>query len=274
MQQVERHYDNEDLEHAILAALQKAGKDLGHLTLEDFAPIDEFHIRGPEATREMAEAIGLGGGMQVLDVGSGLGGPSRRLAAGYGCRVTGLDLTESYCRVARALSRRLGLDHLVTYRVGDALDMPFDDMRFDVLWTQHAAMNIGDKPRLYNEMFRVLKPGGRLAIYDVVAGPGGEVYFPVPWARDPSISFLATADQLRCLLEAAGFDILSLRDTTADGLSWFKAKSEEIKKHGQPVLGYNLLLGEDFRQMARNQLRSFNENRMALVQVIARRPAN
>jgi len=274
MHKVERHYNHGDLEQTILAALEREGKDIEQLSLDDLAPIDEFHIRGPEATREMAEEIGLAGGMQVLDVGSGLGGPSRRLASNYGCSVTGLDLTEAYCRVAEALSVRLGLDHLVSYRTGNALDMPFDDMSFDVLWTQHTAMNIDAKAQLYTEMYRVLKPGGHLAIYDIIAGPGGQVYFPLPWARDPSISFLATDDELRHFLETAGFKILSWRDTTDDGLAWFKAKSAQIKKLGKPILGYQILLGEDFPQMARNQLRSFNENRMTLLQAIAKRPAN
>jgi SAM-dependent methyltransferase len=220
----------------------------------------------------MAEEIGLNDKMQVLDIGSGLGGPSRRLASNYGCHVTGLDLTEAYCRFARALSIRLGLDHLVSYRTGNALDMPFDDMRFDILWTQHAAMNINDKTRLYSEMFRVLTPGGHLAIYDVMSGPGGEVYFPVPWARDSSISFLATEDELRRYLETAGFRIVSWRDTTETGLAWFAAKSAEIKKQGRPIVGYHILLGDDFPQMGRNQLRSFNEKRMTLLQVIAMRP--
>jgi len=273
MLNVEQHYSLDDLEQTILQALEKAGKDIDQLILDDLAQIDEFHIRGPEATKEMAEEIGLDAGMQILDVGSGLGGPSRRLASNYGCRVIGLDLTDAYCRVAEAFSRRLGLDHLVSYRTGNALDLPFEDMRFDVLWTQHAAMNIGEKTQLYSEMYRVLKPGGHLAIYDVIAGPGGEVYYPLPWARDASISFLATDDELRHFLEAAGFNIMSWRDTTDTGLAWFAAKSAQIKKQGKPIVGYHLLLGEDFLQMARNQLRSFKENRMALLQVIATRPA-
>lgn len=273
MHKVEQHYTLGEIEQTILQALEGAGKDINQLTLDDFAQVDEFHIRGPEATSEMAEEIGIDAGMQILDVGCGLGGPSRRLASNYGCHVTGLDLTEAYCRVAEALSLRLGLDHLVSYRTGNALNMPFEDGCFDVLWTQHVSMNISDKAQLFAEMYRVLKPGGHLAIYDIIAGPGGDVYFPVPWARDPSISFLATDDELRNDLGAAGFNIISWRDTTDVGLAWFAAKSAQIKKHGRPILGYHMLMGDDFLPMARNQLRSFKENRMALLQVIAKRRA-
>jgi SAM-dependent methyltransferase len=273
MDNVERHYNQVELERIIFLALEYDGIDLERLALDDLAPIDEFHIRGAEATIELAEEIGLGQGMQVLDVGSGLGGPSRRLASVYGCHVTGLDLTEAFCRAAKALSARLGLDHLVSYRTGNALDMPFGDISFDVLWTQHVAMNIAKKNQLYTEIYRVLKPGGRLAIYDAIAGPGGEVYFPIPWARDPSISFLVTNEKLRHFLDQAGFTIISWRNTTEAGLAWFREKSAHIKKHGRSALGYHILLGEDFPQMTRNQLRSLNENRMALLQVIAERPA-
>jgi SAM-dependent methyltransferase len=173
MHEVERHYTRGQLERSILEALERAGKDLERLSLDDLAPIDEFHIRGREATKELAEEIGLDAEKLILDIGCGLGGPSRRLASEYGCRVIGLDLTEEYCRVAEALSTRLGLQALVSYRTGNALALPFDDMSFDVVWTQHASMNIGDKARLYGEMYRVLKPGGQLAIYDILAGPGG-----------------------------------------------------------------------------------------------------
>ena len=273
MNKVERHYNQRDLEQTIFQALETDGIDLEHLALDDLAGIDEFHIRGAEATIELAEEIGLNQRMKLLDVGSGLGGPSRRLASVYGCRVTGLDLTEAYCRVAQELSARTNLEHLVSYQTGSALNMPYANMSFDALWTQHVAMNIAEKNKLYTEMYRVLKPGGRLAIYDVMAGPGGDVYFPIPWARDPSISFLATDKELRYHLEQTGFNIASWRDTTEVGLAWFKEKSAHFKKHGRPALGYHLLLGDDFLQMARNQLRSLKENRMRLLQVIAERPA-
>ena len=185
---IEAHYTRSDLGSAILAALEKSGKDLDRLTPEDLAPVDEFHIRGRAATLELARAARLDSSRRVLDVGSGIGGTSRCLAREFGCRVTGIDLTEEYCRTAAMLSARIGLADLVDYRQGDATNLPFADASFDVVWTEHAAMNIPDKLRLYREMHRVLEP--RHARHPRhLAGPSGAVLFPVPWARTPGSVF-------------------------------------------------------------------------------------
>ena len=157
---VEDHYTSRDLGAVILAALQEMGKDIDHLTPDDLAPVDEFHGGQRPATIRLAELLGLSGDERVLDVGSGLGGPSRFLAWRYGVYVSGVDLTAEFVRIAEMLTRRTGLEGLVDYRQGNALDLPFDDASFDVVWSQNAAMNIADRDRLYREMRRVLKPGG------------------------------------------------------------------------------------------------------------------
>jgi len=267
---IQAHYTRSDLGSAILAALEKSGKDLDRLTPEDLAPVDEFHIRGRAATLELARAARLDSSRRVLDVGSGIGGTSRCLAREFGCRVTGIDLTEEYCRTAAMLSARIGLEHLVDYRQGDATNLPFADASFDVVWTEHAAMNIPDKLRLYREMHRVLEPGGTLAIHDVLAGPSGAVLFPVPWARTPESSFLVTPDELRKLLDEAGFTVTDWSDTTEQARDWFVAVAERIRKEGLPPLGFHLLLGPDFQVMAQNQRRNLEEGRIALAQVLAR----
>lgn len=270
--QVEEHYTQRDLTAAILEALAAAGKDVDNLTLEDLAPVDEFHVRGQEATAELARSARLDETMHVLDVGSGVGGPSRYLAAEFGCRVTGLDLTEEYCRTAQLLADRIGLGDRIVYRQGNALNMPFDDESFEVAWTQHTAMNIKDKLRLYSEMWRVVKPSGLIAIYDILAGAGGPVHFPVPWAREPSISFLAVPDELRGLLKKAGFAIVSWRDTTDLGREWFRAMRRRAQKEGTSTLGFHVLLGPDFQTMAQNMVRNLEENRIRLIEVLARKP--
>lgn len=268
---IQTHYSRQDVGTVILAALEKAGKDLNRLTLEDLAPIDEFHIRGRAATLELARAAGLDANKHVLDVGSGVGGTSRCLAKEFGCYVTGIDLTDEYCRAATMLSAKVGLTDLVDYHQGDATNLPFNDGRFDVVWTEHVAMNIPDKLRLYKEMHRVLKPGGTLAIYDVLAGPSGPVLFPVPWARTPDTSFLVQPGELRRLLEEAGFIISDWSDTTEAARAWFVSLAEKIRKEGFPPLGFHVLMGADFQAMAQNQGRNLQEGRIVLGQVVARK---
>lgn len=268
---IQTHYTRADLGGVILTALEKAGKDINHLTPEDLAPIDQFHIRGRAATLELAPAAGLDASKHVLDVGSGVGGTSRCLAKEFGCRVTGIDLTDEYCRAASMLSAKTGLAHLVDYRQGDATKLPFDDQTFDVVWTEHVAMNIPDKTQLYKEMHRVLKPGGTLAIYDVLAGPSGPVLFPVPWARTPDTSFLVSPTELRRLLEEAAFTITDWADTTEAARAWFVRLAEKIQKEGFPSLGFHLLLGADFKAMAQNQGRNLQEGRIVLAQIVARK---
>jgi ubiquinone/menaquinone biosynthesis C-methylase UbiE len=258
---IQTHYMRTDLGDVILAALEKAGKAVNRLTPEDLAPIDQFHIRGRTATLELAQAAGLNAGKYVLDVGSGVGGTSRCLAKEFGCRVTGIDLTDEYCRAATMLTAKTGLAHLVDCRQGDATNMPFDDQAFDVVWTEHVAMNIPDKTRLYKEMYRVLKPGGTLAIYDVLAGPSGPVLFPVPWARTPDTSFLVHPDELRKLLVETGFTVTDWSDTTEAARAWFVSLAEKIRKEGFPPLGFHV----------QNQGRNLQEGRIALAQVVARK---
>lgn len=268
---VQEHYTRSDLGGVILNALEKAGKDIERLTPEDLAPVDEFHIRGRTATLELAQAAGVDSTKRVLDVGSGVGGTSRCLAREFGCRVTGIDLTDEYCRTATMLSKRIGLAELVDYSQGDATKLPFPDASFDIVWTEHVAMNIPDKPALYREMYRVLKPGGTLAIYDILAGPSGPVMFPVPWARTPDSSFLVTPEELRDLLEKSGFNVTTWSDTTEAARTWFVSLAEKIRKDGLPPLGFHLLLGSDFQVMAQNQRRNLEEGRILLAQVVAKR---
>jgi SAM-dependent methyltransferase len=268
---VEEHYTRHNLTEAIREALQQAGKDAAHLQPADLAAVDEFHIRGRQATLELANKIKPTPTDRVLDIGSGLGGASRTLAATFGCHVTGIDLTEEYCRTARELAEWVGLNDRVTYQQANALNLPFPERSFDIAWTQHVAMNIPDKATLYREAYRVLKPGGVFALYDVLQGPGGEVVFPVPWAREPSISHLVTPHELQSLLEKAGFEIEHWQDTTAAGRHWFIEVSRRFQESGPPAISFVLLMGPEFKDMAANQRRNLEESRIALIETICRK---
>ena len=267
---VETHYTHTDLGEAILAALRAAGKDIDHLTPDDLAPVDEFHGGQRPATVRLAELVGFVGSERVLDVGSGLGGPSRYLAWRYDCRVSGVDLTAEFVRVAEMLTRLTGFVGRVDYRQGDALDLPFESESFDVVWSQNAAMNIADRDRLYREMRRVLKPGGKLALQEVAAGPGGPPHYPVQWAREPSISFLYSQKATRAKLATAGLRVTAWQDTTEPALQSATARARNADGP-PPALGTHLLLGGDWQAMFRNSGRNLEERRTELFNAVLER---
>ncbi|NTU80885.1 MAG: methyltransferase domain-containing protein, partial [Chloroflexales bacterium] len=162
------HYGPHDLTQTILAALVAAGKAEGRLTPDDLAPLDQFHTRGKVATLELAERAGLTAATRVLDLGGGVGGAARLLAVTFGCQVEVLDLTAAYCVAGQLLTARCGLSDRIAFQHGSATEPPYPDEQFDLVWTQHSTMNIADKGRLFREARRVLRPGGRLALHEVL----------------------------------------------------------------------------------------------------------
>jgi ubiquinone/menaquinone biosynthesis C-methylase UbiE len=264
-----RHYARPGLVETIREALRHAGKDPARLVPADLAPVDEFHVRGRAATAELAEKLRPASGDRVLDIGSGLGGPSRFLAAERDCRVVGIDLTEEYCRAAAALAGWVGLAGRVGYVRGDATRLPFADAAFDHAWTQHVAMNVADKPALYAEVRRVLEPGGRFALYDALQGPGGPAHLPVPWASAPADSHLVTPEVLRVLLAGAGLAVEAWEDATEAARAWFADAGRRNREAGPPPLGIGLVLGPGFAEMGRNLRRNIEEGRVLLVQAVA-----
>jgi len=264
---VAMHYTRGDLAAKILTALAEDGKDLDKLTVNDLAPYDELHIRGREATMELARWANLTDRARVLDVGCGLGGPSRYLAATCGCEIIGLDLTPEYVKAATMFADQLGLAQQVSYRQGDALALPFEAESFDVAWSQHAAMNIVDKVALYAEMFRILRPSGKVVLYDVCRGPGAGPRFPVPWASDPAISFLIRPIELRDVLEATGFRISYFHDATREAVA-ARVAGDERK---QPRPGDRLAMGDNWQTKVANLRKNLEERCVVVVQVMAER---
>lgn len=262
------HYRSPDLASRILAAFREAGDDPNTLTLTDLARVDQFHSKGLKATLELAEALAPAHGDHVLDIGCGLGGPARWLARTHGCRVTGLDLTPDLAAAARTLTRLTRLDDRVAVTVASAEALPLPDGAVDAAWIQNVAMNVADRPRLYGEIRRVLRPGGRCAFADVVAVPGQEVLYPTPWAPTAAQSHLLTAEDTRGALEHAGVHILTWRDET-DSAHLHADRRAAAAPH--PV-GIDLILGPRWPEIARTMQRNLREGRVRLVMGVWQKP--
>ena len=261
-----RHYSrNGDWAPRINALMREHGLDPSDH--EAMAPLEQLHLGGHEATRALADWAGITSA-QVLDVGCGIGGPARMLAHSFGCTVTGVDLTAGYCRDATALSQQVGLGARTRFACASAHDLPFADGRFPWVWTQHAAMNIPDKRAMYAEIARVLQPGGRLVLHDIVAGPGREPCFPVPWASTPDASFLLPARGVHELLSAAGLRERAWEDLTKAAVQRVQDARARMRAGEPEGLGPHLLQGPEFLEMRRNLARNLEEGRVGVIRAV------
>jgi len=265
---VVRHYSAAHLTQKIADIVSRTLPNDRPLTANDLAPIDQFHTRGIAATVELARLAGVNQHTRVLDAGCGLGGPARYLAATYDCTVLGVDLSPDFIDAAKYLSKRSGLIDRTDFRVGDALNLPADGGAYDLVWMQHVAMNIADRDGLYREIHRVLPPGGRLALFDVVSRDG-QIHFPVPWSRTPETSFLLSSAQTRYALATVGFTVLEWNDDTDLAKAWFRELAASPPTSGGANLG--VAMGADFPELIRNLGRNLAEGRVGTLSAVLER---
>jgi ubiquinone/menaquinone biosynthesis C-methylase UbiE len=263
LETVRGHYRGAGLIERLKTALAGLGPEDQPLTPLQLGALDQFHTRGLAATAELAQLAGIGAGMSVLDVGSGVGGPARFLAANYGCDVKGVDLNEPFVDAANYLTGRTRQTAHVSFAVADALDLPFEEGCFDAVLLQHVAMNIAGRAGLYREIRRVLKPGGKFATFDVVR-IGGEPLYPLPWARTPETSFLLTAAATRQAIEPAGFRTLAWRDDTEAAKAWMTA----MRSAPPPSPNLGVVVGPDFAEFVANLGRNLIEGRLGILTAI------
>lgn len=275
METVQTHYDAHytrgNLLDEIRGMFARAGTSAAQATHEQMAAFDQFHVRGVLATQELAAMAGFREGDHVLDVGSGIGGPARFLNHVVGCRVAGLDLTREFVETANALTRDRSQDREVTFVQGSALQTPFEDAAFDGAWMQHVNMNIQDKAGLFREVARVLKPGARFAMHEILADRADQPHFPVPWSRSEETSHLAHEPEFRRALEGAGFEIKEWRDETQASVAWMTEMLARSKQEGPPPINVGVLLGPEFPQMAMNANRSMEEGLIKVVMLVAKK---
>ncbi len=269
---VSEHYARSDLGKAIEAGIAALGKAPGSVTVDDLAPVDEFHIGGRKASEEFIGQLGFSGVTSVLDIGCGLGGTARFVATRFGSRIAGIDLTADYVETGNALCRMVGLDAGITLHQGNALAMPFAGGSFDGAYMMHVGMNIEDKEKLALEVARVLRPGATFGIYDVMRTGPGDLAFPVPWASSASTSAVAEPERYRRALEAAGFVVTSERNRRDFALAFFAdLRAKTAAAGGPPPIGLHLLMGQSTPQKVANMIDNITKGAIAPVELIGRR---
>ena len=271
---VANHYTHGSLVEAIHDGILKLGKTTDSVDIDDLSPVDEFHIGGRIATQGFLDQLDINASHHVLDVGCGLGGGSRFAAQKYGCRVTGVDLTPEYVDTGNIICSWVGFGDRIQLQVENALSLSQSGAFFDRAYMLHVGMNIADKQTLASEIYRVLQPGGRLGIYDVMSVGEGDLAFPVPWATGPESSAVAPSTAYKSALQDAGFSIISERNRREFALDFFELlQSKAASAGGPPPLGLHILMGSTAPQKVKNMIQNISRNLIAPIEIIAEKSA-
>lgn len=268
------HYTHGTLLDAIRQGIERLGKTEATVTLEDLGPVEEFHIGGRQASSDFLDQLQLEPSDLVLDVGCGLGGVARFAASRYGSQINGVDLTEEFVQTGQAMNVWLGLQSRISLEQGSATAMTCASETFDKAYMMHVGMNIADKARLMSELFRVLKPGGSLGIFDIMRTSEGELTFPVPWASDASGSAVSSPAEYKRALQDAGFDILAERNRHEFALQFFsQLQANNAAAGGPPPLGLHIVMGPDAAIKVANMVENVGAGRIAPIELIAAKPS-
>lgn len=266
---VVEHYTDGALRKAIRDGWEKLKAGSVAAPIDQLAGVDEFHIGGRVATELVCRQLDLTPGQRVLDVGCGLGGAARYMAMQHGATVEGIDLTPEYVAIGNELTAEVGLGDRVRLVEGSALRLPKGNAAFDRVTMFHVGMNIQDKALLFTEIARVLKPGGKFAVYDVMQTGDEPLDYPVPWAMDESTSFLAPVAAYRQAIENAGLDVTAESSQKELGLEFFAKMKARMAASGPPPLGLHLVMGKDASVKAANMAANIGKGTVAPVVMLA-----
>ncbi len=272
---VASHYTNGRLLDRILSGVEAIGKTPESVTVDDLAPVDEFHIGGRQASEEFIGQLELSANNHVLDVGCGLGGTSRFVASRFGCRVTGIDLTPEFISTGQSLCDWVGLTEQVKLTQGDATATAFSDESFDAAFMLHVGMNIANKIGLFSEICRLIKPGAVFGVYDVMLTGDEELTYPVPWSTTPDTSALATQEQYIDALGQAGFAIIKIRDRRDFAAEFFAETRRRMEEAGgSPPLGVHIAMGDSAPVKINNMVENIASGRVSPVEIIVSKAAH
>ena len=250
---VAQHYGNDGIVSRITSALEEAGLDINKLEPDIFAGADEFHIGGRKGSEFVADALDIRPGQLVLDIGSGIGGPARYIANTLGVKVEGIDLTPEFVEAASEITEMVGMAEQVSFQIGSATSIPFDDDTFDASTMIHVGMNISDKELLFNEIARVSKSDGKIVIYDVMRTGQGDLVFPMPWSTTPEFSFVEPIDVYLAAAESKGLKLITVDDYAETAKSFFNNPPSK-----PPPVNLGHLMGTRMPEMFANARSAIN----------------